>query len=119
MTVSEGRFRVRQEFEKYSNYFTDLIVKNGQQVSPQVLAAMNTALLKGTQELIEVHNRWAQRTHVMRWFEGAWEEDSPVVLAANREKEIKKLNSVNGSVNGVGGVLKKDSSNFLSNFLTK
>lgn len=53
---------------------------------------MNAALLKGTQELIEIHNRWSQKTHVMRWFEGAGEAESPMALADKSEKDIKAIN---------------------------
>jgi hypothetical protein len=53
---------------------------------------MNSSLLKGTQELIEVHNRWSQKTHVMRWFEGAGEIESPITIANKSENEIKAIN---------------------------
>lgn len=71
---------------------------------------MNSALLKGTQELIEVHNRWSQKTHVMRWFEGAGEADSPVLLAQKSQKEVKGMNEKISNVHV---------SPFLEEFLTK
>lgn len=55
----EGRARVRVEFEKYRHL--------------QNLSVINVLLLKGTQELIETHNKWKQKTHVMRLFEGEWD----------------------------------------------
>lgn len=88
ISVPKGRARVRQEFQHYSTYFstlpdTDINSK---------LAVMNAALFKGTNELIEVHNRWSQKTHVMRWFEGAGEEESPARLAQISAKQIKSVN---------------------------
>lgn len=53
--VSLGRARVRSEFEK-SRRLSDLPV-------------INVLLLKGTQDLIEAHNKWKQRTHIMRYFD--------------------------------------------------
>lgn len=87
ISVAQGRSRVRQQFEQYARFFTNLPSE-----SPAKLAAMNAALLKGTQELIEVHNRWSQKTHVMRWFEGAGERESPASLAKSTEKQIKAIN---------------------------
>lgn len=52
--------RVRAEFERYRRQHD--------------LGVINVLLLKGTQELIETHNKWKQKTHVMRLFEGEWEQ---------------------------------------------
>jgi hypothetical protein len=30
---------------------------------------MNLLILKGTQDLIEAHNKWKQRSHIMRYFD--------------------------------------------------
>lgn len=90
--MAQGRSRVRHQFQLYSNYFTSL------PSSPAKLASMNSALLKGTQELIEVHNRWSQKTHVMRWFEGAGEAESPTLLAQKSQKEVKGINEKISSV---------------------
>ena len=92
ISVAQGRSRVRHQFQLYSNYFTSI------PSSAAKLGAMNSALLKGTQELIEVHNRWSQKTHVMRWFEGAGETESPTLLAQKSEKEIKGMNERISSV---------------------
>ena len=107
ITVPQGRSRVRQQFQLYSNYFKSL--PSPSPSSPTKLSAMNAALLKGTQELIEVHNRWSQKTHVMRWFEGAGEMDSPLLLAKQSEKEIKAINE---------NISKVNVSPFLEEFLT-
>ena len=104
ITVAEGRARVRQQFQLHSNFFSRLPPS-----SPSTLSAMNAALLKGTQELIEIHNRWSQKTHVMRWFEGAGERESPTLLAQRTETEVKRINE------GVG----VNVSPFLENFLLK
>lgn len=50
---------MRAEFERYRHQHD--------------LGVINVLLLKGTQELIETHNKWKQKTHVMRLFEGEWE----------------------------------------------
>ena len=71
---------------------------------------MNSALLKGTNELIEVHNRWSQKTHVMRWFEGTGERESPVLIAQKSGKEVKKINEK---------ISKIEISPFLESFLIK
>lgn len=70
---------------------------------------MSGVLLKGTNELIEVHNRWSQKTHVMRWFEGVGERKSPAILASNSDKQVKSLNEE---------ISKVDISPFLQDFLT-
>jgi len=60
--LEEGRRRVRKDFQ-----------------GPPItnLNLLNIFLLKGTQELIEIHNKWKQKTHVMRWY---YEEDSPPII---------------------------------------
>lgn len=50
-----GRARVRAEFERF------------RPVSD--LGVTNVLLLKGTMELIEAHNKWKQKTHLMRYFD--------------------------------------------------
>lgn len=104
--MAAGRARVRQEFETYSKFFDSL----SSTAKPEKLAAMSAALLKGTQELIEVHNRWSQKTHVMRWFEGANERASPLLSNRNSERRVKIINE---SVN------EHNSSPFLVDFLTR
>lgn len=63
---------------------------------------MNLVLLKGTQELIESHNKWKQRSHILRYFD-ANEWDPQVRLAA------QKLETP----------LEKQGSTFLKRFLSK
>ena len=104
ISVAVGRSRVRQEFQNYAKLFSAL------PSTPTKLPAMNAALLKGTQELVEVHNRWSQKTHVMRWFEGAGELQSPARLQWESSKVIKELNE---------GINLKDKSSFLNQFLTQ
>ena len=103
ISVAKGRSRVRHQFELYSEYFSTIAVTSTK------LAAMNAALLKGTQELVEVHNRWSQKTHVMRWFEGAWELESTTMIAQKSDKEIRGINEK---------ISKIDVSPFLEKFLT-
>ncbi len=103
VSVAQGRSRIRHQFQQHSAYFSSL---------PETakLAAMNAALLKGTQELIEVHNRWSQKTHVMRWFEGAGETLSPAILAMDSQKQVNAINE---------NISKIQVTPFLANFLTK
>lgn len=107
ISVAQGRARVRQQFHLHAAYFSTLPPS-----APSTLAAMNAALLKSTQELIEVHNRWSQKTHVMRWFEGAGERESPAFLAEKTAAEIKKINE---GIHGKAAAV----SPFLENFLLK
>lgn len=106
ISVAVGRARVRQQFEAYARFFNSLPNSD----KSNKLAAMNAALLKGTQELIEVHNRWSQKTHVMRWFEGAFEHDSPALASQRTAKQIKMINE---------SVLEDKTSPFLIDFLTR
>lgn len=105
ISVAEGRARVRAEFNRYAAYFATLPPNE-----PSTLAAMNAAILKGTQELIEVHSRWAQKTHFMRWFEGAWERQNPQLMATQVDRNIQRINQ---------GVKVGETSAFLDDFLTK
>jgi len=74
--ISLGRARVRAEFER-SRHLSDLPL-------------INLSLLKGTQELIESHNKWKQRTHIMRYFD-ANDWDPVVRLAMQRvESPLEK-----------------------------
>lgn len=109
ITVPQGRARVRQEFQLYSNYFSTLR-QNSEKIDTDKLTIMNAALLKGTNELIEVHNRWSQKTHVMRWFEGSGERESPALLAQNSVKSIKSVNE---------RISKVQVTPFLEQFLTR
>lgn len=86
--ISLGRARVRAEFEQ-SRRVADLPV-------------INMLLLKGIQELIEAHNKWKQRSHIMRYFD-ANEWDPQVKLA------MQKLESP----------LEKQASPFLKKFLSQ
>ena len=59
MTVGEFRARVRFEYEANKHVET--------------LEAKNVLILKWTMELIETHNKWKQKLHVMRFFDsGDW-----------------------------------------------
>lgn len=59
MSVAEFRARIRFEFEQNRNV--------------QDLNARNILILKWTMELIETHNKWKQRLHLMRLFDtGEW-----------------------------------------------
>ena len=104
ISVAEGRARVRAEFDRWAAHFSAL-----PRDSPSTLAAMNAAIFKGTQELIEVHNRWAQKTHFMRWFEGAWERENPQFEALEGQRQVRRINE---------GVTTKTSP-FLESFLTR
>ena len=104
ISVAQGRALVRQQFHLHAAYFSRLPA-----ASASTLAAMNATLLKSTQELIEIHNRWSQKTHVMRWFEGAGERESPVYLAEKASIEVKRINE--------GLNCKENVSPFLENFL--
>lgn len=67
ISVSMGRLRVRTEWERYRN------VTN--------LDVLNVLLVKGTQELIETHNKWKQRVHVMRFFDNPkWDQLAQTAL---------------------------------------
>lgn len=106
ISVAQGRARVRTLYHHYANYFSNL----PSEPPATKLAAMNAALLKGTQELIEIHNRWSQKTHVMRWFEGAGEANSPARLAAETDKQVKRINE---------DIAGRKVTPFLEKFLTK
>lgn len=67
--VALGRARVRAEFER-NRAVADLPL-------------LNVLLVKGTQELIEAHNKWKQRTHLLRYFD-ANEWDPSVQLGKQR-----------------------------------
>lgn len=53
--IGLGRSRVRGEFERWRNL--------------SELPMINRRILLGTQELIETHNKWKQKPHVMRYFD--------------------------------------------------
>lgn len=95
---------MRAEFDRWAAHFSNL-----PRDSPETLAAMNMALFKGTQELIEIHSRWGQKTHFMRWFEGAWERENPQTEAVEGRRQVRKVNE------GVSG----KTSPFLESFLTR
>lgn len=105
ISVAEGRARVRHEFDKWAAHFAAL-----PRSEPATIAAMNAAIFKGTQELIEVHSRWAQKTHFMRWFEGAWERENPHAEALLGQAQVRRINE---------GIAHKASSPFLDAFLTR
>lgn len=67
---SLGRARVRAEFEK-TRFIQDLPV-------------LNVLIIKGTMELIEAHNKWKQKTHLMRYFD-ANDWDPAVQIRAQRK----------------------------------
>ncbi len=102
--MAEGRARVRSEYDRWAAHFSAL-----PRDSPSTIAAMNAAIFKDTQELIEVHNRWSQKTHFMRWFEGAWEHENPQSEALEGQRQVRRINE------GVPG----QSSSFLETFLTR
>ncbi len=102
--MAEGRARVRLEFDRWAAHFS-----NFPRDAPSTLGAMNAALFKGTQELIEVHNRWAQKTHFMRWFEGAWEPQNPQSESVEARRQVHRVNE------GVS----ESTSPFLESFLTR
>jgi hypothetical protein len=103
ISVAEGRARVRRAFADYSTFFRTTKTAD--------LEARHLALLKGTQELIEVHNRWSQKTHLMRRFEGANEPASPLLEDRRRDVFIGAAN------NGIGWNPKIPESEFVRNFL--
>lgn len=69
-----GRARVRAEFEK-----------NRTAPSDGNLALLNTLIIRGTMELIEAHNKWKQKSHILRYFD-ANEWDPVNQLRAQRKK---------------------------------
>lgn len=68
-----GRARVRVEFEK------------NRHPSDANLALLNTLIIRGTMDLIEAHNKWKQKSHVLRYFD-ANEWDPVNQLKAQRKK---------------------------------
>ncbi len=94
------RARIRFEFERFQD--------------TTELPLINVLLLKGTQELIETHNRWKQKTHVMRYFDGTW---SDTLRIASRPAPPSSLASANAlPVKALAAIT--NPSPFLSAFLT-
>lgn len=70
------------------------------------IAVVNTLVLRGTMQLIEVHNKWAQRTHVEDMFWGP-------AAQARRMAVVNRL-----LVPGGGAISFPNATPFLSRFLS-
>lgn len=87
-TIHEGRLRVRAEFERFRHLKNleeiNRIILKGKKDFPYFVLLFNRRELKfsilisifsfinfflGTMELIETHNKWKQRMHIMRLYE--------------------------------------------------
>lgn len=55
LPIHAVRARIRREFERY-RYIQDLSV-------------IDRLILNGTQELIETHSKWKQKTHILTYFD--------------------------------------------------
>ena len=88
-----GRARVRAEFEKN---------RSAPAADADNLALINTRILRGTMDLIEAHNKWKQKSHILRYFD-ANDWDPVNQLRAQRKKSELELRA----------------SPFLSSFLNK
>lgn len=82
--MAEGRARVRRQFERQALLLSALHARGIREA--ERLRVLNLMTLKGTMQLIEVHNRWTQRLHIMRWWDE--EEEAEKWLPEQLPKEM-------------------------------
>lgn len=67
LSIAQCRARVRRQFDRQSAFLDQLQARN---VRPnELLKLTNLMNLKGCMQLIEIHNRWTQKLHIMRFFD--------------------------------------------------
>ena len=80
LSIAQCRARVRRQFDRQSSFLDQLQTRNVR--SSELLKLINMMNLKGCMQLIEIHNRWTQKLHIMRFF------DEEVREGEEREKWI-------------------------------
>ena len=87
-SIGVGRSKVRERFERNAEFLDQLRTRGIRE--SEILHVFNMMNLKGTMQLIEVHNQWAQRVHLMRMIKGEGSPDESWIIPEKLPESLRK-----------------------------
>ena len=113
LSIAQCRARVRRQFDRQASFLGELRERSVR--SGELLKLINLMNLKGCMQLMEIHNRWTQKLHILRFFDEETREGE------ERDKWIPERmpEGFENGENGKDNEGKRIVSPFLRDFLTR